>query len=413
MKRICYALPFVAAWCILGLGPAGLGQDKGDRSPHPEFSSQPQQRRRLSVFRNADEFALAIGFNYYEPEPGFNRQNRDIDLQVASIALAAHMLHGWEFQFDGVALRAHGYRTPSTGGLTPEIPSNAAALGGGPLARWNFLQFRRLRSFVEAGGDFILFDRPWPAQGTINDFFLRAGGGIGARMSDSYWIEAVFHFAHISNGECVCANNPTWNGRGLSLRLRRAFGHEAAARNKRGSWPFRNADENAWMTGVEDYTPVPGLDRQNGKVEADMRELRISRAWHFPNHLEFHLGGMVQSTNTTAGFGPVLRWNFVERERWRLFTDGGIDLLQTGSPAYIIPWRNAGYNFFPRGHAGASFRLHESYWLEASFGWAHVSSGLGGNNQLLLWSGQGVSVVLRHTFGPRGSNRLLGKLNRV
>ncbi len=125
------------------------------------------------MFGHADEFALATSFDYYEPEPGFNRQNRDIDLQVASIALAAHMLHGWEFQFDGVALRAHGYRTPSTGGLTPEIPSNAAALGGGPLARWDFLQFSRLRSFVEAEGDFILFDRPWPALGTVNDFFLR------------------------------------------------------------------------------------------------------------------------------------------------------------------------------------------------------------------------------------------------
>lgn len=400
MKRVCYLLPLVAAWCILGPSSAGLGQDTGEQSPHPGFSSRTQQHRHVPVFGNADEFALATGFDYYEPEPGFNRQNRDIDLQVASIALAAHMLQGWEFQFDGVALRAHGYSRPSTGGLTPKIPSNAAALGVGPLGRWNFLQFNRLRSFVEAEGDFVLFDRPWPALGTINDFFLRVGGGVAVRVSDSYWIESVFHFAHISNGECVCVNNPAWNGRGLSLGLRRRFGHEPEARNKRGWWPFRNANENAWMTGVEDYTPVPGWHRQNGKVEADLRQARISRAWHFPNHLEFQLGGMVRGTNTTAGFGPVLRWNFVEREGWRLFTDGGINLLQTGSPAYIIPWRNAGYNFFATGGAGVSFRLHESYWLDASLGWAHVTSGFGGNNQLLPWSGQGVSIALRHAFGP-------------
>lgn len=126
------------------------------------------------------------------------------------------------------------------------------------------------------------------------------------------------------------------------------------------------------MTGLEDCTPVPGLNRQNGRVEADMRQLRISRAWHFADQLELQVGGMVQSTNTTAGLGPILRWNFLERTRWRLFTDGGVDLLQTGSQAYIIPERGVGYNFFPRARAGVSFRLHESYWLEkASNG--HIS----------------------------------------
>jgi hypothetical protein len=108
---------------------------------------------------------------------------------------------------------------------------------------------------------------------------------------------------------------------------------------------------------------------------------------------------MVQSTNTTAGFGPVLRWNVLERRRWRLFADGGVDLLQTGSQAYIIPVKGAGYNFFPHGRVGASFRFHESYWLEASFGWAYVTSGFGGNSQLLLpWTGQGAAVGLRRTF---------------
>jgi hypothetical protein len=114
---------------------------------------------------------------------------------------------------------------------------------------------------------------------------------------------------------------------------------------------------------------------------------------------------MAQST-TTAGFGPVLRWDFVERKQWRLFTDAGVDLLQTGSPAYIIPWRDTGYNFFPRGRAGASLRLHQSYWLEASFGWAHVTSGFGGSSQLLPWSGQGISLSLRHTFQRSGRRPL-------
>jgi hypothetical protein len=85
--------------------------------------------------------------------------------------------------------------------------------------------------------------------------------GVGAHLvsvqvGNSYWIESTFHLAHISNGECFCQGNPAWNGRGLILGLRRAFSHEAEG-HKPETWLFRNADENAWITSVEDYTPIP------------------------------------------------------------------------------------------------------------------------------------------------------------
>lgn len=388
-------LGFGLAFC-----PSALAQKSEEKSPGPESRLQSEQHPHVPVFGNADEFVLTTSLEYYQPEPGFNRTNRDIDLQAATIGVGAHLQHGWEFQFDGLVLRAHGYRTLPSGAPNPQIPSNAQGLGAGPLARWNFLQFSRFRSFVEAAGGFVLFDRPWPTYGTVNDFFLRAGGGVSVRVSNSYSIESTFHWAHVSNGECFCQGNPAWNGRGISMGLRRIFNHEPEGYNKPGRWPFRNADESAWITSVEDYTPVPGLNRQGGKVEADMPQLRISRAWHFPDHLEFQLGGMVQSTRTTAGFGPALRWNFLEGKHWRVFADAGVDLLQTGSPGYIIPWSGVGYNFFSRGRGGGALRLHDSYWLETSFGWAHVTSGFGGNSQLLTWSGQGVSVGLRYVF-PR------------
>jgi len=158
---------------VLVVCPAGFGQVQNDQSPPLAATPRAERHRHVPVFGNADEFALATDVEYYVPQPGFDRQNRDIDLQVATIAVAAHMRHGWEFQFDGMALRAHGYRTLPSGAPYPQISSDAAGLGGGPVARWNFLQFSRFRPFVEADGDFILFDRPWPALGTINNFFLR------------------------------------------------------------------------------------------------------------------------------------------------------------------------------------------------------------------------------------------------
>ena len=130
-----------------------------------------------------------------------------------------------------------------------------------------------------------------------------------------------------------------------------------------------------------------------------VRLLRISRAWHFPKRLEFQFDGMVQTTEAVAGVGPLLRWNFVEHGPWRLFVDGGADFIQTGSPAYIIPTADVGYNFFLRGGAGASLRLHQSYWLDAGFRWAHVTSGFGPRaDNFHRWSGQGLSLGLRHTF---------------
>lgn len=387
-------LGFGLAFC-----PSTLGQESSYESPAPESTPKSERHPHVPAFGNADEFVLTTSLEYYQPEPGFNRTNRDIDLQAATIAVGAHLPHGWEFHFDGVVLRAHGYRTLPNGAPNPQIPSNAQALGAGPLARWNFLQFSRFRSFIEAAGDFVLFDRPWPTYGTVNDFFLRGGGGVGVRVSNSYSIESTFHWAHVSNGECFCQGNPAWNGRGVSLSLRRSFSHEPEGPKKPGRWPFRNANEGAWITTVEAYTPVPGLNRRSA-TEDDMRQLRISRAWHFADGLELQLGGMVQSARTTAGFGPVLRWNFLERKHWRVFADAGVDLLQSGSPGYIIPWSGVGYNFFPRGGGGATFRLHKSYWLETSFGWAHVTSGFGGNSKLLAWSGQGISLGLRHVF-PR------------
>jgi len=400
--RLCFS-SYIMVCCVLATGPAGVAQDPIGLSPQPQPVLQAEQRNHIPVFGNADQFALSSDLEYYAPLDGFNRQNRDIDLQAGTIAVAAHLQHGWEFQFNGVALRAHGYRTLPSGAPSPQIPSDAQALGLGPLARWNFLEFNRFRTFAEAGGDFVLFDRPWPAYGTINDFFLRAGGGVSVRVSHSYWIESTFHWAHISNGECFCQGNPAWNGNGLSLGLRRTFSHEPENPNQPGRWPFRNAGENAWISSVEDYTPSPGVNLRNGKVEADMRLIRIGRAWHFPDHLEFQLGGMVQTTSRLAGFGPMLRWNFIERKKWRLFTDGGLDFLQAGSPGVIVPWTGDGYNFLPRVRAGASFRLHESYWLETSFGWAHVTSGFGSSSQSLPWSGQGATVGLRRTFGTSRS----------
>jgi len=97
---------------------AALGQQSGQPSPPQSPQPQSQQSQPLQtqssplkgvpVLRRADEFSLTGDYEYYEPGTGFNRQDRDIDIQVLRAALAAHYRSGWEFQFDALALRAHG-----------------------------------------------------------------------------------------------------------------------------------------------------------------------------------------------------------------------------------------------------------------------------------------------------------------
>ena len=400
-QSVCLAFGLIL--CFLSFSSTlALSQPPNEKSPSQ--SDVPEQRehgKHIPIFGNADEFAIASDFEYYEPWPGFNRLNRDISLQVARVAVAAHLQQGWEFQFNGLAMRARGVRTLSDVSAgspnPPQVASNALALGAGPRARWNFLQSSRFRFFVDAEGDLILSDRPFPFRGTIYNFFLHAGGGISVRVSDSFWIESAFRFAHISNGSCFCAGNPTWNGRGLTIGLRRSFLREPSSSGRPLFAILKKADEKAWLTSAEHYTALPGSSPSSRSF--DVRALRISRAWHFPNRLEFQFDGMIQTTKTVAGIGPALRWNFIESGPWRLFVDGGSDFIQTGSPAYIIPTGGVGYNFFLRGGSGASFRLRQSYWLDAAFRWVHVTSGFGpAPSNDFPWSGQGPSLTLRHTF---------------
>jgi hypothetical protein len=214
---------------------------------------------------------------------------------------------------------------------------------------------------------------------------------------------------HISNGQGFGSGNPAWNGRGLSIGLRRTFRPYSETEGRRMQTVSQedNDDERqkAWISSVEEYRAVPGTNLQAANVQHQLRAIRISHSWPLPRKFEFQLGGVggdpihfVQG-NEFGGFGPLLRWNFLETRSFRLFADGGADFILTGSPAIIIPLGGTGYNFFLRGGTGASLRLHSSYWLDTGFHWAHITTGFGpGANNYIPWSGLGLSLGLRHAF---------------
>jgi len=161
---------------VLTLDMAAVSQSPVDSDPTP---ASPQPHKRVPLFGGADEFAVAADLEYYEPEPGFNRQYRDIDIDVAQVAVAAHYREGWEFQFNGLITRNRGTAVLSSSPpIPPAVVSNSVAIGAGPMVRWDFLEIERLRFFVDGQADLILNDRPFPPHGSSYDFLLRAGGGL-------------------------------------------------------------------------------------------------------------------------------------------------------------------------------------------------------------------------------------------
>src|SRR5208337_3733096 len=119
------------------------------------------------------------------------------------------------------------------------------------------------------------------------------------------------------------------------------------------------------------------FNRRNRDI--GVRVFGIDRAWHFSRGLEFQFGGLAfqgkgVGTALGGGFGPQVRWNFLQIRRWRVFADGGASFILTNS---AIPPGGEKYNFFSRAGGGGSFRLTQTCWLEATFRWAHISDGRG------------------------------------
>ncbi len=363
-------------------------------------SQAPSNRKSLLPFlRGTDENAWITSLDYFAPQPGYHRLYRDIDVTDFRVNRAWHYPRGWEFQFGGFMFRASGTRdNPAT--PPPFERSDALGAGFGPLLRWNALDFKRWRVFGDLGVDVMTTNNSFPAGGTKYDFFLQGGAGTSFRLNEANWLETSFHWTHISNGQGYqVPSNPTWQGYGLTVGLRHTLiaSNEAQQSTTDKSWLriTRMADENAWVTNFEYFGPLEGLNHL--KPDMNIRDLRIARVWHFSNGFEFQLGGLAFPFPVASGVGPLFRWNFLQRGRWRVFVDGEPDLVK--SSFFFIPRPRDEYEFYLRGGFGTSLRIHRAYWLEASGRWAHVSNPWGGNYaDYPSWSGTGASLGLRHTF---------------
>ncbi len=107
----------------------------------------------------------------------------------------------------------------------PSQDSTTTGVTFGGAARVYAFQSRDLRMFVE-GALQILYTpggQQFPAGGTGINAFLRAGGGLQYSITRRLTLEAHYDYAHISNGAGNVDQNPTWNGHGGGVTLRRSL----------------------------------------------------------------------------------------------------------------------------------------------------------------------------------------------
>lgn len=199
-----------------------FGQASGWQEDAPQ--SEPPHNTSLPILRNADGNSWLASLEYFVPQPGFDRRNRDIDVSDVRVSRGWHFRWGLEFQLGAFFLRATGTRAaPSLAPSPQQEPSGAYGLGIGPDFRWNFLQFRRLRLFADADPDVFFTNHDFPAGGSKYNFFLRVGAGPAFGLTKSLWVEGRFLWAHISNGQGLGPGNPAWQGRGVTAGVRYVF----------------------------------------------------------------------------------------------------------------------------------------------------------------------------------------------
>ncbi len=101
---------------------------------------------------------------------------------------------------------------------------NAAAGVGPSLAlRLQTPELARLVVGVEGSGGLIFYTRRFPAGGDIYNFMWRAGPSIECHVAERWWLGAGFRVMHVSNGQGLGPQNPSYEARGAVIWLGRSL----------------------------------------------------------------------------------------------------------------------------------------------------------------------------------------------
>jgi hypothetical protein len=146
-----------------------------------------------------------------------------MELVTLEAARAWRFASGLEAQLRVGLAHTQGDRLdPPANGASRE--STTTGTTGGLDLRFYVLDSRQIDVFVAASAQYYWSPRQqFPAGGSGINGLFRAGIGMSYELSRDTTIEVIYrHFAHASNGGKP-PENPTWEGEGGGVALRRRF----------------------------------------------------------------------------------------------------------------------------------------------------------------------------------------------
>lgn len=102
-----------------------------------------------------------------------------------------------------------------------EVRFDNTALGVGPVLalRLQTPEIGRLVLGVEGSGGFIVYSHHFPAGGDVYNFMWRAGPSLECHVADRWWIGAGYRVMHVSNGQGLGPQNPSYEAHGAVVWL--------------------------------------------------------------------------------------------------------------------------------------------------------------------------------------------------
>jgi lipid A 3-O-deacylase len=105
-------------------------------------------------------------------------------------------------------------------GTLREVKYKNSAFGAGPgiLLSFRLIEINKLSFNLIGSGHFILYTERFPAGGDYYNFLWRGGPMFEYKLEKNRSIGFSYQSSHASNGQCLCPENPSYEGSGFALR---------------------------------------------------------------------------------------------------------------------------------------------------------------------------------------------------
>ena len=155
---------------------------------------------------------------YYVPTD----ENRAVNSVFVNAAIGVDLLPSIGFSaFGGVTLTYATGHIVQWNDYFEDVRYETEAAGVGPifLLRWAPLRIAGVALAAEMVGGVVLYSNDFPAGGDIYNFTWRFGGSLSYQVDDELMISAGVRWMHVSNGQGLGPQNPSYEGVGFPISV--------------------------------------------------------------------------------------------------------------------------------------------------------------------------------------------------